>query len=76
MSTQSGDLARALQREIGAPPGRISILTRKRHGRKELVVRVAPGTKLPNRKLPTEFGGLSVVYETRQPGQAFKIAAN
>jgi hypothetical protein len=65
------EIARALLRHIGAPPGAANVLIRGGGTRTYLVVRLSPGLRIPENRLPRHFRGLEVTYEPRRIARPF-----
>lgn len=65
------EIRRALLRQIGAPPGRVTI---ERHHRPsegdEIIVRYAPGYRLNRSNMPRSISGIPIRYERRLPVKA------
>jgi hypothetical protein len=66
MADDIKQIAMELLRLINAPLGMANILPRRSDQGFILVVRLAPGTRIPKERLPKEFKGVPVVYERRE----------
>jgi hypothetical protein len=64
VSDDARTIARALLEYIGAPPGAVNVLVRG-ETRPHLIVRLAPGLRIPQNRLPEYFRGVRVKYERR-----------
>jgi hypothetical protein len=65
------EIARALLKHIGAPPGAANVLIRGGATHPRLVVRLSPGLRIPQDRLPKTFRGLEVTYEPRHIARPF-----
>jgi hypothetical protein len=70
MPQANASMARELLGYLAAKPGTVSVMTRRENGERKLVVKLAPGVRLPKEKRPEQFKGVDVVYEDREPAEA------